>query len=95
MRPFFSLGILDYVSLAYIHLGDSTMDKPSRPIELLEVATTSLDLTDANTLLSLDLISNFDEETILTIIKEAKKQTGQGWIAYFSIKTFKASFFSP
>lgn len=54
------------------------MDKPSRPIELLEVATTSLDLTDANTLLSLDLISNFDEQTILKIIKEAKKQTGQG-----------------
>ena len=54
------------------------MYQPGQPIELLEVPTTRLDLTDAKTLLSLDLLSNFDEVTILTIIKNAKKQTGQG-----------------
>ena len=53
------------------------MIKAGQPIELLEVPTTRLDLTDAKTLLSLDLLSNFDEQTILTIIREAKKHTGQ------------------
>lgn len=54
------------------------MYEPGQPIELLEVPTTRLDLTDAKTLLSLDLLSNFDEQTILRIITEAKKQTGHG-----------------
>ena len=49
-----------------------------QPIKALEVPTTRLDLTDVKTLLSLDLLSNFDEQTILRIITEAKKQTGQG-----------------
>ena len=53
------------------------MIKPGQPIKALEVKTTRLDLTDAKTLLSLDLLSNFDEKTILRIITEAKKQTGQ------------------
>lgn len=44
----------------------------------LDEVLTRLDLTDAKTLLALDLISNFDEVTILRIIKDAKKQTGQG-----------------
>ena len=47
-------------------------------IKPLDEAITRLDLTDAKTLLSLDLLSNFDEVMILTIIKDAKKQTGQG-----------------
>jgi len=59
-------------------LGDPKMIKPGQPIKALEVKTTRLDLTDAKTLLSLDLLSNFDEVTILRIITEAKKQTGQG-----------------
>ena len=54
------------------------MYEPGQPIELLEGPTTRLDLTDAKTLLSLDLLSNFNEQTILRIITEAKKQTGQG-----------------
>jgi hypothetical protein len=54
------------------------MYEPGQPIELLEGPTTRLDLTDAKTLLSLDLLSNFDEQTILRIITEAKKQTGHG-----------------
>jgi hypothetical protein len=54
------------------------MYEPGQPIELLTVPTTRLDLTDAKTLLSLDLLSNFDEQTILRIITEAKKQTGHG-----------------
>ena len=54
------------------------MIKPGQPIKPLEVPTTRLDLTDAKTLLSLDLLSNFDEQTILRIITEAKKQTGHG-----------------
>ncbi len=47
-------------------------------IKPLDEVITRLDLTDAKTLLSLDLLSNFDEVMILTIIKDAKKQTGQG-----------------
>jgi len=47
-------------------------------IKPLDEAITRLNLTDVKTLLSLDLLSNFDEVTILTIIKDAKKQTGQG-----------------
>ena len=54
------------------------MYEPGQPIKLLEVPTTRLYLTDAKTLLSLDLLSNFDEQTILRIITEAKKQTGHG-----------------
>ena len=53
------------------------MYEPGQPIKLLEVPTTRLDLTDANTMLALDLICNFNEQTILTIIREAKKHTGQ------------------
>lgn len=44
----------------------------------LDEVLTRLDLTDAKTLLAIDLICNFDEQTILTIITMAKKQTGQG-----------------
>jgi len=47
-------------------------------IKPLDEAISRLNLTDANTMLALDLISNFDEVTILKIIKDAKKQTGQG-----------------
>ena len=47
-------------------------------IKPLDEVITRLDLRDANTMLALDLISNFDEQTISKIIKEAKKQTGQG-----------------
>ena len=47
-------------------------------IKPLDEVITRLELTDATTMLALDLISNFDEVTILTIIKDAKKQTGQG-----------------
>ena len=54
------------------------MIRSGQPIKPLEVKTTRLDLTDAKTLLSLDLLSNFDEQTILRIITEAKKQTGHG-----------------
>ena len=54
------------------------MDRPGQPIKLVKGKTTRLKLTDAKTLLSLDLLSNFDEQTILRIITEAKKQTGQG-----------------
>ena len=46
-------------------------------IKPLDKKTARLDLKDANTMLALDLICNFNEQTILTIIKEAKKQTGQ------------------
>tara|TARA_B110000259_G_C13637924_1_gene251051 strand:+ start:293 stop:457 length:165 start_codon:yes stop_codon:yes gene_type:complete len=54
------------------------MDIPGQPIKLEKGKTTRLKLTDAKTLLSLDLLSNFNEQTILRIITEAKKQTGQG-----------------
>jgi len=47
-------------------------------IKPLDEVITRLNLTDTKTLLSLDLLSNFDEQTISKIIKEAKKQTGQG-----------------
>ena len=68
-----------YCCKFHLHeLEDPRMIKPGQPIKALEVPTTRLDLTDAKTLLSLDLISNFDEQTILRIITEAKKQTGQG-----------------
>ena len=53
------------------------MDIPGQPIKLEKGKTTRLKLTDAKTLLSLDLLSNFNEQTILRIITEAKKQTGQ------------------
>ena len=68
-----------YCCKFHLHeLEDPKMIISGQPIKPLEVTTTRLDLTDVKTLLSLDLLSNFDEQTILRIITEAKKQTGQG-----------------